>query len=135
MLGKRLLAVSIVCVAACKSPTPDEQMDSIQSWLATSGMVGEAWLRHTTPDDYSRQTLELSHQTLLQTSIDLLKSPPPLLDSAMLDSVLTRSRGHVDQMARLIEAKNAPDFAQALDSLRNDLKVVHQLADSIKPKQ
>jgi hypothetical protein len=135
MIGKRLLAVSIVFVAACKPPTPDEQMDSIQSWLATSGMVGEAWLRHTTPDDYSRQTLELSHQTLLQTSIDLLKSPPPLLDSAMLDSVLTRSRGHVDQMARLIEAKNAPDFAQALDSLRNDLKVVHQLADSIKPKQ
>src|SRR3954469_20020470 len=135
MLGKRLLAVSIVFVAACKSPTPDEQMDSIQSWLATSGMVGEAWLRHTTPDDYSRQTLELSHQTLLQISTDLLKSPPPLLDSAMLDSLLTGSRGHIDQMARLIEAKNAPDFARELDSLRTDLKIVHQLADSIKPKQ
>jgi hypothetical protein len=135
MLGKRLLAVSIVVVAACKPPTPDEQMDSIQSWLATSGMAGEAWLRHTTPDDYSRQTLELSHQTLLQISTDLLKSPPRLLDSAMLDSVLTRSRGHVDQMARLIEAKDAPDFAHELDSLRTDLKVVHQLAESIKPRQ
>src|SRR3982750_811999 len=101
MIDKRLLVVSIAVVAACKSPTPDEKMDSVQSWLATSGMVGEAWLRHTTPDAYSRQTLELSHETLLQISSELLKSPPPLLDSAMLDSLLTRSRGHVDQMARL----------------------------------
>jgi hypothetical protein len=135
MLVKRLLAVSIVFVVACKSPTPDEQMNSIQSWLATSGMVGEAWLRHTTPDDYSRQTLELSHKTLLQLSTELLKSPPPQLDSAMLDSVLTKSRGHIDQLARLIEAKDAPDFARELDSLRADVKIVHQLADSIKPKQ
>jgi hypothetical protein len=135
MLGKRLLAVSMVFVAACKSPTPDEQMDSIQSWVATSGMVGEAWLRHTTPDDYSRQTLQLSHETLLQISTELLKSPPPLLDSAMLDSVLTTSRGHIAQMARLVEAKNAPDFARELDSLRADAKIVHQLGDSIKPRQ
>jgi hypothetical protein len=134
MLVKRLLAVSMVFVAACKSPTPVEQMDSIESWLATSGMVGEAWLRHTTPDDYSRQTLELSHETLLQISTDLLRSPPSQLDSAMLDTVLTKSRGHVDQMARLIEAKDAPDFARELDSLRADVKIVHQLADSIKPK-
>jgi hypothetical protein len=135
MIVKRLLAVSMVFVAACKSPTPVEQMDSIESWLATSGMVGEAWLRHTTPDDYSRQTLELSHETLLQISTELLKSPPPLLDSAMLDTVLTKSRGHIDQMTRLIEAKDAPDFAHELDSLRADVKIVHQLADSIKPRQ
>jgi hypothetical protein len=135
MLVKRLLAVSMAFIAACKSPTPTEQIDSIESWLATSGMVGEAWLRHTTPDDYSRQTLELSHETLLQISTELLKSPPPLLDSAMLDTVLTKSRGHIDQMARLIEAKDAPDFARELDSLRADVKIVHQLADSIKPKQ
>jgi hypothetical protein len=135
MRVKRLLAVSIVFVAACKSPTPSEQMDSIESWLATSGMVGEAWLRHTTPDKYSRQTLDLSHETLVQISTELLKSPPPLLDSTMLDSVLTRSRGHIDQMARLIDAKDAPDFARELDSLRADQKFVHRLADSIKPKQ
>jgi len=135
MRTKRLLALSIVLIAACKSPTPDEQMDSIQSWLATAGLVGEAWLRHTTPDTYSRQTLELSHETLLQISSDLLKSPPLPLDSTTLDSVLTRSRGHIDQMARLIEARDVPDFARQLDSLRADQKTVHALADSLKPKQ
>ena len=93
MRVKRLLVLPVVIVAACKSPTPTEQMDAIQSWLATAEMVGEAWLRHTTPDKYSRQTLELSHETLLQISSDLLKSPPPSVDSATLDNILARSRG------------------------------------------
>jgi hypothetical protein len=128
---KRLLAISVVILAACKSPTPREQMDSILSWLGTAEMVGEAWLRRTTPDKYSRETLELSHENLLQISTGLLKSPPSTIDSASLDSVLTRSRGHVAQMARLIEAKDSPDFARQLDSLRSDGKVVKQLSDRI----
>ena len=135
MRVKRLLVISIALVAACKSPTPAEQMDSIQSWLATARMVGDTWLRHTTPDKYSRQTLELSQQTLLQISSDLLKSPPHSVDSATLDSVLTRSRSRVAQMARLIEEKDAPDFARQLDSLRVDQKIIKQLSDSIESGQ
>jgi hypothetical protein len=110
-------------------------MDSIQSWLATAGMAGDAWLRHTTPDKYSRQTLELSRQTLLQISGDLLKSLPHSVDSATLDSVLTRSRAHVAQMAQLIGEKDAPDFARQLDSLRADQKIIKQLSDSIRSGQ
>jgi hypothetical protein len=135
MRMKRLLIISVVAVTACKSPTPAEQMDSIQSWLATAEMVGEAWLRHTTPDKYSRQTLDLSRETLLQISTDLLKSPPHSVDSASLDSILTRSRVNVAQMARLIQAKDAPDFGRQLDSLRADQKLVKQLSDSIESRQ
>lgn len=132
---KRLLVIPVVIVAACKSPTPAEQMDSIQSWLATAEMVGESWLRHSTPDKYSRQTLELSHENLLQISSDLLKSPPHSIDSTMLDHILTTSREHVYQMARLISAKDAPDFGHQLDSLRADQKVVKQFSDSIESHQ
>jgi hypothetical protein len=135
MRMKRLLIISVVTVTACKSPTPAEQMDSIQSWLATAEMVGEAWLRHTTPDKYSRQTLELSRETLRQISTDLLKSPPHSVDSASLDSILTRSRMNVAQMAHLIQAKDAPDFGRQLDSLRADQKLVKQLSDSIESRQ
>jgi hypothetical protein len=110
-------------------------MDAIESWLATAEMVGEAWLRHTTPDKYSRQTLELSHETLLQISSDLLKSPPPSLDSARLDSILARSRGYIAQMARLIEAKDAPDFGRQLDSLRASQHLIKQLSDSIESQR
>ena len=110
-------------------------MDSIQSWLATAGMVGDAWLRHTIPDKYSRQTLDLSHETLLQLSGDLLKSPPHSVDSAALDGVLTKGQGHVARMARLIEEKDAPSFARELASLRTNQESVKQLADSIQFKQ
>jgi hypothetical protein len=132
---KRLLVIPVVIVGACKSPTPAEQMDSIQSWLATAEMVGESWLRHSTPDKYSRQTLELSHENLLQISSDLLKSPPHSIDSTTLDHILTTSRKHVNQMARLIAAKDAPDFEHQLDSLRADQKVVKQFSDSIESHQ
>ena len=135
MRVKRLLVIPVVIAAACKSPTPAEQMESIQSWLATAEMVGEAWLRHTTPDKYSRQTLELSHETLLQTSSELLKSPPHSIDSAALDRALTSGREHIAQMARLIQAKDAPDFARELDSLRAYQKVVKKLSDDIGSQQ
>jgi hypothetical protein len=132
MRVKRLVVISIAIVASCKSPAPSEQMDSIQSWLGTAEMVGDAWLRHSSPDKYSRQTLELSHETLLRISDDLLKSPPASVDSATLDRVLSGSRRHIDRMAQLITAKNAPDFARQLDSLRADEKIVKQLSDRTK---
>jgi len=135
MRVKRLLVISVVIAAGCKSPTPAEQMDSIQSWLATAEMVGEAWLRHTTPDKYSRQTLELSHETVLQISSDLLKSPPRSVDSAALDRALTSGWRYVAQMASLIQAKDAPDFARQLDSLRADQKLLKQLSDSIESRR
>jgi hypothetical protein len=134
MLLKRPFVLAIILLVACKPPTPDQQMDSIKSWLATAEMVGEGWLRHSTPDKYSRQTLELSQKTLLKLSTDLLASLPPAVDSAMLDSVLVRSRGHIDQMTRSIESKNSPDFRRQIDSLRADEKIVKQISDGM-PKQ
>lgn len=135
MRVKGLVVVSIALATACKSPTPAEQMDSVLSWVATAGMAGQAWLRHTTPDKYTRETLELSDQTLLQISTELLKSPPKSVDSAALDSILTSSREHIAQMARLIEAKDAPAFGNELDSLRADEKIIKQLSDSAQSSQ
>jgi hypothetical protein len=134
MRAKRLLLVSLILVAACKPPTPVEEIDSILSWIGTAGMAGDAWLRHTTPDKYSRETLELSSATVGQISKDLLETPPSGTDTAALDSVLTRSRATIARMAALITAKNSPDFARELDSLRADQKVLKQLSDSFARK-
>jgi hypothetical protein len=135
MRRERLLAIPLLVLLACKQPTPAEQLDSILSWLATAGMAGDAWLRHTTPDRYTRETLELSHQTIAQISDELLKKPGPGTDTASLDSLLTRSRGRIAQMARFVEAKNSPAFATELDSLRADEKLVKQRADSAESSQ
>jgi hypothetical protein len=135
MRVKLFIVVPLLFLAACRPPTPAEQMDSVISWLATAGMAGDAWLRHTTPDKYTRQTLELSHDTLLQISDDLLKSPPSGIDSALLDSVLTRSRGRIAQMARLVEAKNSRAFLIQLDSLRADEKALKEFSDGVESKQ
>lgn len=135
MRAKLLLLVSVTFATACKPPAPAEQLDSALSWIGTAEMAGAAWVRHTTPDTYTRQTLELSHETLAQISNDLLKSPPTNADTAALNSVLTRSRGRIARMAALIAAKNAPDFARELDSLRVDHKIVKQSFNSIESKQ
>jgi len=129
---KRLLVLPLAFVAACKPPTPAESMDAALSWVGTAGMAGDAWLRHTTPDKYTRQTLDLSGQTLLQIGRDLRKSPRPAVDNAMIDTALARSRSHIARMSRLVVEKNAPDFRTQLDSLRQDQKLVKQLADSIE---
>lgn len=135
MPAKRLLVVPLLLAIGCKPPTPAEQLDEIVSWVGSAGMAGDAWLRHTTPDKYTRQTLELSEQTLLQIAADLLKSPPPSIDSVFLDTALTTSRLHIAHMGRLVEEKNAPDFKTQLDSLRLDLMLVKALADSVKSSQ
>ena len=135
MSAKRLLLLSLILAAGCKPPTPAEQMDTIMSWIGTARMAGEAWLRHTTPDAYTRQTLELADKTLAQTSKDLLESPPSNTDTAALDSALTRPRERIAQMARLIAAKDAPDFGRQLDSLRADQRAVKRFSNSIESKQ
>jgi len=109
-------------------------MDSILSWIATAEMAGGAWLRHTTPDTYTRQTLELSHKTLEQISNDLLAAPLPATDTAALDSVLTRSRARIARMSTLITARNAPEFSRELGLLDADQRVVKQFAGGIGSK-
>lgn len=135
MRPKRLAVLLLFLTVACKSPSATEQMDSIISWLGTAGMAGEAWLRHTTPDKYTRQTLELSHETLIGISSELFESLPAGIDSAALDSALTRSNEHIGLMAKLVEQKNSPDFRSMLDSLYADEKVVKQIADSVEAKE
>lgn len=105
-------------------------MDSIVSWVSTAKMAGDAWLRHTTPDKYTRQTLELSDQMLLQTGSDLLKSRPPKIDSAAFDRALTSTRFNIAEMARFIEEKDAGKFQQPWDSVGIYLKVMKQFSDS-----
>src|SRR5689334_25398726 len=73
MSAKRLAVLPLFLALACKSPSATEQMDSIISWLGTAGLTGEAWLRHTTPDKYTRQTLELTHDSLIDISSGLFK--------------------------------------------------------------
>jgi hypothetical protein len=110
-------------------------MDSALSSLGTAEMAGEAWLRHTTPDRYTRQTLDDSHDTLRRLADDLQKKPPGGIDTALLGTALARSQGHIAQMARLVRQRNAPAFSSQLDSLRADQKIVKQLADDIESKQ
>ena len=135
MRVKRLAGLPLLLALACKPPTASEQMDSVISWLGPAGMAGRAWLNHTTPDKYTRQTLELSHDSLLEIGNGLFKSLPAGIDSASLDSALTRSREHVALMARLIDQKDSPDFRTLLDSLSADESLVKQLADSIEAKE
>ena len=131
---KRLAVLALLFAVACKSPSATEQMDSVISWIATAGLTGEAWLRHTTPDKFTTQTLEESHSSLLDISSGLFKSLPAGIDSAALDSALTRSNEHIGLMAKLVEQKNSPDFRSMLDSLYGDEKVVKQFADSVEAK-
>lgn len=135
MTTKRLAVFCLLFALGCKPPTASEQMDSIVSWLGTAGMAGEAWLKHTTPDKYTRQTLELTHDSLLQIKSELFKSLPGGIDSASVDTALTRSSTHIALMARLVEEKNSPGFRILLDSLYTDEKAVKQLADSVEAKE
>ena len=132
---KRLLVLSLIFTTACKPPKPAEQMESALSWIGTARMAGSAWLRHTTPDAYTRQTLELSHEKLGQISDDLLKAPPIGRASASLNAVLARSRRRIARMEALITAKNVPGFARQLDSLRADQRLVKRISNRIEPNQ
>ena len=132
---KRLLVLSLIFAAACKPPTPAERMESARSWIGTAGMAGNAWLRQTTPDTYTRQTLELSHEKLGQLADDLLKSPPPGADSASLNSVLARSRKRIARLEALISAKNAPGFSRELNALRADQRLLKRISDRSESDQ
>ena len=135
MRVKRFLVVPLLLAVACKPPTPAEQMQRLTSWTATARMVGDAWLWRTTPDTYTRQTLELSDHMLLETGSQLLESPPPSIDSATLDSVLARTRFQIREMARRVEEKAAPEFRQPWDSLAIYEKMLKQMSEKVESSQ
>jgi len=132
MRAKRFSIVTLLLALACKPPTPAEQMDSIVSWVSTARMAGDAWLRHTTPDKYTSQTLQLSDQMLLQTGSELLKSPPPAIDSAAFDRALTSTRFNISEMSRFVDARDASQFRQPWDSLLVYLKVMKDYSDKLE---
>jgi hypothetical protein len=130
-----LLFVLCALSAGCKSPTPAEQMQKILSWMSTADMAAQAWVNHTTPEKYTRQTLGLSEETIRQTADEFLKSPPSDVDSSSLHSLLTRSSGRIAQMARLIEVGNAPEVIRELDSLRIEKSAVKEIADKLEKSE
>ena len=135
MSTKPLAIIFILSALACKPPSASEQMDSAVSWVGTAGMAAEAWLKHGSPDKYTKQTLELSHDSLIDIGSSLFRSLPAGIDSATLDSALTRSSTHIGLMAHLVEQKDSPDFRALLDSLYTDERIVKQLADSVEAKE
>ncbi|HEY0527190.1 MAG TPA: hypothetical protein VGD02_00060 [Gemmatimonadaceae bacterium] len=134
-LAWTLLLVLCTLASGCKSPTPAEQMQTILSWMSTADMAAQAWVNHTTPEKYTRQTLELSEETIRQTTDDVLKSPLAGVDTSALDSLLVRSSGRIAQMARLIEGRNAPDVIRELDSLRVEKSEVKTIADKLEKSE
>jgi hypothetical protein len=110
-------------------------MDAVVSWVSTARMTGDAWLRQTTPDKYTRQNLELADQMLLETGTSLLKSPPPQFDTAAFDSALTHTRTNIAEMARLVEQKESDRFRVPWDSLRVYLAVMKKFSDKVESSQ
>jgi hypothetical protein len=131
----RLVWCSSVALVGCRTPTPGEQLDGVRSWLATADMAAQAWVNHTTPEKYTRQTLELAQQSVEQIAAELLQSPPSGVDSASLDSLLTRSTRRIDRMARLVTSRNSPEVRIDLDSLRIEENAVHEIAERLKSAQ
>ena len=127
--------LTLMLATGCKSPTPAEQMQTVLSWMSTADMAAQAWVNHTTPEKYTRQTLQLSEETIRQTASELLKSPPAEIDSSGLDSLLTRSSGRIAQMARLIGVRNAPEVIRELDSLRVEKAAVKDLAAKLEKSE
>jgi hypothetical protein len=131
----RLFCLASIASLGCKKPTPAEQVDGVRSWLATAEMAAQAWVNHTTPEKYTRQTLELAGKNVEQIADELLKSPSPSVDSASLDSLLTQSSGRIHQMARFVTSRNAPEVRVQLDSLRAEETRVRDLGERLKPRQ
>jgi hypothetical protein len=95
-------------------------------------MTAQAWLNHTTPEKYTRQTLELSGESIRKTAGELMKSPPASIDSASLDSVLTGGSDRIARIDTLVTNRDAPRVRLELDSLRIEEKTVRGITDRLK---
>jgi hypothetical protein len=68
---------------------------------------------------------------LLQTGSDLVKSPPPALDSAAFDRALAATRFNIREMARFVEERDAGRFRQPWDSLGIYLNLMSRFSDTL----
>lgn len=65
-----LALLTLLCLAGCGQPPSQKaeaEQQTLRSWAATAGMVGDAWKRRAVPDAYARQTLQAARQALGDT--------------------------------------------------------------------
>jgi len=139
--ARRLIAAfgttALIC-GCSKTPSEKEIVDSMVSWIGTADMASQAWLKHTTFDRYTLETLELSAEKLGDQQKQLqetgaLKSSG--YGSPGLDSAATRAAHSMITIAGLVGENDAPDVRIQLDSLRAAKKIVLAASDSLAKQQ
>lgn len=127
-----LIALSVGLIG-CSGSDPVAQVESAQSWTATSILIGERWLNRSVPDAYAHKALQNASGELRKIAGKLVKS---MADStvAKRDSLvhpINQAARRASQMSREVSTRNSPAFAIQLDSLR----MAGRLLESAAPKQ
>lgn len=124
----------LLLASACsRKPDPAETLKSVSSWLATASMAGDAWVVHSTPNPFTRNTLRRARLTVADEQEILFTKAVPPVDTASLRVSLDRAKNTLARMEQLIDAKDAMQFPPALALLKADAERVKKMSDSINP--
>lgn len=119
-----LLAALLFVLAACSRSSAAEStkaLKTIQSWIATAQMTGEAWQEGSVPDVYAKQTLEKSQQ-------EISKEAQGLTISSELSQQLQKTQQILEEITADIEHHNKTATVIALQKLSNEQKQLNTAA-------
>ena len=129
------LFLPLAVLTACSGSDPLKQVETAQSWTATSILVGERWLNRSVRDGYASGALRNASDELLKVGIELRKTMPnyamPRRDSIMKPILAAASIAA--GMAREVESRNSPAFSLQLDSLRAAARDLERVAPEKAP--
>jgi len=128
-------AILLSAPACSKPPDPAETLKSVSSWLATASMAGDAWVVHSTPNPFTRNTLRRARLSVSDEQKILFTEAVPPVDTAALRASLDRAKNTLATMETLIDSKEVLQFPAALALLKSDAQRVKQMSDSINPGQ
>ena len=122
----------LILLTACNRHSSKDQasqsLEAIESWLATTQMVVDAWNQGKVPTVYTQQTLEKAQQEIHRARQTLAKSPISTVSPFELSQV----EQTVNQLSVLVRQDNHQAIAQPLQQLVAEQQRLSSFAKTIE---
>ncbi|BCL34487.1 hypothetical protein [Nostoc sp. MS1] len=130
----------LTLLTSCNNSSSKEdlkkEIQSVTSWAATTGMVGNAWLQGNIPSKYAQQTLDKAQTEFIQekNKISQIQAQTTIIKScqSLIINNVAQLANQTAKISQAIKQNNHLLAQQELTELDSELQKLHQLRTKLE---
>jgi hypothetical protein len=126
--------VFLLTITSCGSHSAAQMRTALQtaaSWAATAHMAGEAWISGAVPTAYTRRTLHMAEQTLVEGLRKVQDQPATSAASASVPEHLQSLKHTLSRMREAVQTEDRMAMTQHMTALANEEEALRALRKGV----